>query len=192
MSLLSYDEICELIEQGVIEGASYDDVNSASLDIHLGRYVMQEAAGKIGHTISLKAKQLLPMNRIDLEAGPYHMWPGEFILAQSRELFHLPNNVSAEYKLKSSMARIGLDHLNAGWCDAGWHGSVLTLELKNCTKNFNIELAAGVPIGQMIFFKHADVPANKSYAARGRYNGDKEVSGVKKSPLPLFIPQYQD
>jgi deoxycytidine triphosphate deaminase len=182
MSLLSYTEICELIEQGVIEGASYDDVNSASLDIHLGPHILQEASGKIGHTISLLKKERLPMNRVSIEEASYHLWPGEFILAQSREIFHLPNDVSAEYKLKSSMARIGLDHLNAGWCDAGWNGSVLTLELKNQTKNFNIELVNGVPIGQLVFFRHTPVPADKSYAARGRYNGHLSVSGVVKKP----------
>ena len=36
MSLLSYNEICALIEKGVIQGADLKSVNSASLDIHLG------------------------------------------------------------------------------------------------------------------------------------------------------------
>lgn len=33
------------------------------------------------------------------------LMPGEFILAQSVEVFNLPDDLSAEYKLKSSMAR---------------------------------------------------------------------------------------
>ena len=56
------------------------------------------------------------------------------------------------------MARIGLDHLNAGWCDAGWHGSVLTLELKNCCRSHEIVLTNGDFIGQIIFFSHEEVP----------------------------------
>lgn len=108
------------------------------------------------------------------------MSPGNFILTQSREVFHLPDTISAEYKLKSSMARIGLEHLNAGWCDAGWNGSVLTLELKNMTEAHSILLQEGDAIGQIVFFKHAPVPEDKSYAARGRYNNDKTVMGAKE------------
>jgi dCTP deaminase len=179
MSILSYTELCGLIESGVIEGASYDAVNGASIDIHLGQFVMVEVPS-LNDLKYLNKKSSLNMDRIDLgPAGQYCLAPGEFILAQSKEVFHLPNNISAEYKLKSSMARLGLDHLNAGWCDAGWNGSVLTLELKNVTQGHRIVITEGDRIGQMIFYKHEPVPADKSYAARGSYNGDKTVSGVK-------------
>ena len=174
--LLSYIEICELIEQGVVEGARYEDVNSSSLDIHLGSRLKIEAQPLEVTTISLRNKE--PLKMFDGKFL-YILEPGEFILTESREIFHLPNNISAEYKLKSSMARIGLEHLNAGWCDAGWHGSVLTLELKNMTSFHCISLHEGDAIGQLVFFKHTPVPEDKSYAARGRYNNDKTVTGAK-------------
>ncbi len=174
--LLSYTEICELIEQGVIEGAEYESVNSASLDIHLGGKLKMEKFLFELMLISLRDREPLSMCECSF---PHTLAPGEFILTESREIFHLPNNISAEYKLKSSMARIGLEHLNAGWCDAGWHGSVLTLELKNMTNFHYIELNKGDAIGQLVFFKHTPVPEDKSYAARGRYNNDKTVTGAK-------------
>ena len=34
--ILKYTEICELIEQGVVENAEFRNVNSSSLDITLG------------------------------------------------------------------------------------------------------------------------------------------------------------
>lgn len=173
--LLSYTEICELIEQGVIEGATYESVNSASLDIHLGSKLLKESTANV-KTISLRDRIPLPTHE---RIFPCILEPGQFILTQSREVFHLPNDVSAEYKLKSSMARIGLEHLNAGWCDAGWNGSVLTLELKNMTQSCGILLQEGDAIGQLVFFKHTPVPEDKSYAARGRYNNDKTVTGAK-------------
>jgi deoxycytidine triphosphate deaminase len=77
------------------------------------------------------------------------------------------------------MDRIGLDHANAGWADPGWTGSVLTLELKNLTQETPIRLRPGDPIGQMVFFSCTSVPEDKSYAVRGRYNGDTSVSGIK-------------
>ena len=173
--LLGYNEICELIEQGVIEFADYNCVNSASLDIHIGDHVLLEADE--GSVLVLRDRT--PLKTVQHRL-PFDVLPGEFILASSREVFHLPNNISAEYKLKSSMARIALDHLNAGWCDAGWNGSVLTLEFKNVSNNHSIRLHKGDAIGQIVFFKHSPVPYDKSYEVRGRYNNDKTAQGVKK------------
>lgn len=185
-SLLSYNELQLLIDDGVITKAKPAHVNSASIDIQLGKTILIERPDPklyrngAYRRVSLKNREQLNMIPWDLEReGPYTMSPGEFILAHSVEVFHLPNNISAEYKLKSSMARIGLDHLNAGWCDAGWHGSVLTLELKNQTRSHEIVLESGILIGQVIFFLHNEVPSGKDYSARGRYNNDKSVSGSK-------------
>lgn len=186
MTLLAYPELVPLLENGTIQNAHINCVNSSSIDLSLGRKILIERRSKRGeagidpYVISLKNREALHLDEHDLKYKAYYLQPGEFILAQTEQVFHLPDNISAEYKLKSSMARIGLEHLNAGWCDAGWNGSVLTLELKNMTQDHIIRLDAGVPIGQMVFFKHSPVPASKTYAARGRYNNDKEVKGVKK------------
>ena len=178
--LLSYTQICELIFKGVVKNADFECVNSASLDLRLGDMILEESTFG-SQVIILRDKHHLPTFQKSLkETGFYDLYPGQFILAHSVEVFNLPNNISAEYKLKSSMARIGLEHLNAGWCDAGWNGSVLTLELKNMTQNHVIRLHAGDKIGQIVFFSHTKVPEEKSYSVRGRYNGDKSVSGVKK------------
>jgi dCTP deaminase len=180
MSLLSYLELRDLIDSGVIENSNYDAINSASIDLTLGSIILVEEAVLHNDFKRLNKKASLNVRRVEL--GPeteYTLHPGEFILAQTVEVFNLPNNISAEYKLKSSMARLGLDHLNAGWADSGWFGSVLTLELKNVTRNHTIVLRAGDKIGQMVFFRHTAVPDDKSYAVRGSYNGDKETTGVK-------------
>ena len=178
---LNYTEICELIEQGVVENAEFRNVNSSSLDITLGGETLAEAnplyVGSHIKPISLRDRTPLNMER---RSSPFLLFPGEFVLASSKEIFHLPNNISAEYKLKSSMARIALEHLNAGWCDAGWHGSVLTLELKNMTRYHRILIQEGDLIGQIVFFRHKEVPTEKSYAARGRYNGDLTATEIKK------------
>lgn len=186
MSLLSHDELVELVRKGILEGSNEELVNSASIDIRLGKKILMESASM--QHVSLARKEAPRWEEWDLEKdGPTLILPGQFILAQSLEIFHLPNNISAEYKLKSSMARIGLDHLNAGWCDAGWNGSVLTLELKNVSESNCIELRAGDRIGQMIFFRHQEVPSDRSYAARGRYNNNLEVSGVRPDPRKVII-----
>lgn len=177
MSLLSYNELCELVEQGVITNVTTDMVNSSSIDLTLGREIQCEHRNE--KIISLRDRDILNHQTLSLRMFPYNLEPNEFILAHTQQTFKLPNNISAEYKLKSSLGRIGLNHMTSGWCDAGWHGC-LTLELKNDTQFHTIEIKEGDPIGQMCFYRHALVPPEKSYASRGRYNGDLTVSGVKK------------
>jgi dCTP deaminase len=179
MSLLSYNRLCELVSKNIITNVTKDQINSSSIDITLGRKLLVENIDK-KRLVSLKDRNGLQLDEVILNDDvTMVMAPGQFILAQSEQVFNLPPNISAEYKLKSSMARIGLEHLTAGWCDAGWNGSVLTLELKNMTMQHWIALNYGVPIGQVVFFEHEPVPTERSYAARGRYNGDKEVQGIK-------------
>ena len=192
MSLLSYNNLVHLVEQKVITNVEHDQINASSIDLTLGPNLLIEGrhpdafahklqTGRDGVSgICLRDRDPLFMTAHNLESdGPYDLLPGEFILASTAQIFNLPRNVSAEYKLKSSMARIGLEHLNAGWCDAGWNGSALTLELKNMTRHHAIRIQAGDRIGQVVFFLHAEVPVDRSYAARGRYNGDTSVSGIK-------------
>lgn len=178
MSLLSYNELVKLVEDGVITNVRDGAINASSIDIHLAPKILVE--GNRRKTVSYAKREPLGMYDIDLTAkGGFDIPPGGFLLASSVEMFNLPADISAQYRLKSSMARIGLEHLNAGHCDAGWHGSALTLELKNITQFHTIRLTAGDPIGQMVFFRHEEVPADRSYAARGRYNRDESVSGIK-------------
>ncbi len=98
-------------------------LNPASLDLRLGLYLMVE---------NICDPELI---RVDIsgrtEDDPFMLQPGEFCLAETLELFNIPDDISCQFVLKSSRARSGLNHLLAGWCDPGWHGSRLTLELKN-------------------------------------------------------------
>lgn len=191
--ILSHDQIIsEIIEKGVVENALPENVNSASLDIRLGEFILVESnSHSISHVgyhpkvLSLRQRDALTTERINIkEKGCFILRPGQFVLAQSIEIFHLPLHISAEYKLKSSMARIGLEHLNAGWCDAGWNNSVLTLELRNLTTYHEIELCYGDKIGQMLFYKHEPVDLDNSYARKGTYNGDTTVSSAKPEVTP--------
>jgi dCTP deaminase len=158
-------------------------VNSASIDIRLGRNVMVERAPRTGENsiLDFRRRDKMVMKRVEIDEDKgYILYPGEFILAESHEIFFLPNTISCEYKLKSSMARIALEHLNAGWADAGWNGSVLTLEFKNMSRYHSIKLRPMDAIGQMVFFSHEAVPEDRSYAVRGRYNKDTTVSDIKE------------
>ena len=179
MSLLTHDELIVLVEEGVIQNCDPSQVNAASIDITLGNVVWSEGRSRFNDLIDLAKKETPLMLSWDISDSSFDLSPGEFILASSREVFNLPNNIAAEYKLKSSLARAGLDHLNAGWADPGWHGSVLTLELKNVLQRHTLRIRPGMKIGQMVFFRGESVPDHASYAVRGSYNGDKTATPSK-------------
>ena len=169
--LLTYKEICELIERGVID-APMENVNGASLDITLGEEIMLEASCyPLPHVVKVAKKEQIALTPSKL---PHYLKPNEFLLGVSQETFKLPRNIAAEYKLKSSLARSGLNHLLAGWCDPTWHGK-LTLELHSVLTHQYLELVPGMKIGQMVFWLGADVPDEHSYKNKGQYNGTDTV-----------------
>jgi len=179
--MLSYMQLCEIVDDGVITPVEHDAINASSIDIHLGDEIVVESA-RFGAVVDPHARTNFPQRKISLaeRGGTYDLAPGEFVLAHSVEVFNLPRNISAEFRLKSSGARSGLNNLFACHCDAGWHGSTLTLELHNVLRYTAIRLTAGMRIGQMLFHEHKWVPVDRSYAARGRYNNDRSVQEVKE------------
>ena len=141
-------------------------LNPASLDVRLGPNLM------------IEVRDQLELMRIDIsgrtEDDPYLLLPGEVCLAETIEQFDLPDDVSAEFVLKSSRARDFYGHMLAGWCDPGWHGSRLTLELKNERRYHPLPLYPNLKIGQMVFFRMSAIPL-KSYALTGHYNNHDTV-----------------
>ena len=164
--ILCDHEILDLCNQGMVEGFDPDLINPASLDVRLGDTLLIESA---------QSRDLVQYPLAwHSEANPYEMKPGQFLLAPTRETFNIPDTIAAEFRLKSSRAREGLDQALAVWADPGWHGSVLTLELRNNRQLWPQLLWPGMKIGQMVFHKMSDRPM-RSYALTGRYNGDVSV-----------------
>lgn len=177
--LLTHDEIVKLIDTGVIAHAKKSHVNAASLDVVLGNTLWVEGLPKgLNTVIDLANKDAPAMNKIDLKTS-YDLAPGEFCLADTIEIFNLPNDIAAEFRLKSSAARSGLNAALAMWCDPGWNGSVLTLELFNVLRYHYLRLRPGMKIGQMIFFRGLPVPPHASYATKGQYNNDISATPSK-------------
>jgi len=149
---------------------SENQLNPASYDLLLGELVMVEVP---------ETPKMQPLNIGDCtEANPFWLKPGEFILAQTKELFNIPDEIAAQFVLKSSRAREGVEHLLAGFADPGFHGSVLTLELQNARKLHSVPLWPGMKIGQCVFYELSGKP-EVSYAIKGHYNKDKTVTASK-------------
>jgi len=160
--ILSDFQIAQLIEQGMIENHLPELINPASLDLRLGNTIMIESAA---------SHDMIP---VDISKSsrdqPYELVPGQFILADTMESFNMPEDIAGLFFLKSSRAREGYENLHAGYADPGWHGSTLTLELKNSRQLQRLPIWPGLKIGQMVFFKMSAIPAT-SYAVVGHYNG---------------------
>lgn len=187
--LLSYNRLVKLVEDGVIN-ADPENINGASIDVRLGGNFKIESHE--GGTVKLYDKQSPSMTSLSVDSGTIILPPGEFILAETVEVFNLPNSLSGLFLMhlgKSSPARsgldvsmAGLDHAHAGWCDPGWHGSTLTLELKNILQYHSLELKPGMKIGQVVIYESEEVPEEASYKAKGQYNNQKgaqESKGVR-------------
>lgn len=164
-------EILDLIEgSNMVERYHPRMINPASIDVRLG------------DRLQVEQRWSSELRTIDISGTtpwrPYLLRPGRFVLAETIELFNLPDHIAAQFVLKSSRAREGLQHLLAGWCDPGWHGSVLTMELKNVRRLHPVPIYRGMPIGQMKFERMSARPA-ASYAETGRYNNDRQVQGSK-------------
>jgi dCTP deaminase len=145
-----------------------EQLNPASYDVTLGStIILEERTGF--RTIDISHAT---------EDSPYWLTPGEFCLAETQETFNLPDNVAAQFKLKSSRGREGYQHMLAGYCDPGWHGSKLTLELKNATQWNDLPLWPGLKIGQLVFDAML-LPCERSYRVTGRYNRDAAVTASK-------------
>ncbi len=166
--LLTYTELKELVDAGHIENVPDENINGGSIDLTLAPGFWVESGDSI-RPVDLSQKESPRM--IFHDGDKLILTPGEFCLAATEQIFHLPDDIAAHYMLKSSLARAGLGHLFAGYADPTWHGSALTLEFKNELTRHALKLNAGMKCGQIVFFKGTSkVPQERSYAARGQYN----------------------
>ena len=153
-------------ESGLVEPFLPEMINPASIDVTLGNKILSE--GLICGPEALRTRWVEHELADDEE---YILTPGAFILAHTREFVRIPVNLEANFQLKSSRGREGLDHLLAGYIDPGFHGQI-TLELTNVNQRHNLTLKPGMRIGQLRFGRLKEVPL-RSYAKTGRYMNDE-------------------
>lgn len=113
------------------------------------------------------------------------LFPGEVILATTREFLKMPRDVVADLKLKSSLGRLWLNHSLSGWIDCNFQGQV-TLELQNLGP-YPRTLTTGMRIAQLIFMAMESAP-DIAYGERGRghYQGQ---TGATKAWSEQFFPR---
>jgi dCTP deaminase len=134
-------------------------VNPASVDLTLGQSYI-DLATEEEHALT----------------GPICLAPGEAILATTAEFIRLPSIYAATVYLKSSMARLGLDHALAGWVDPGFEGT-LTLELHS---HRTIELR---PCQRVIQLVLSVMESRPQTGYDGRYQGQRGPTMARIQPV---------
>lgn len=180
---LSYTELCELVERGVVEGVGIDAINSNSINVTLGNKFLLERPSVNGvggiHYRPLEFSKRESPAFLEVEGGVI-LAPGAFCLAALVEKINLPSNLTCSVMLRSSAARMGIEHSYAGFGDSGYSGN-LTLELKNFLQYHSIHLRGGDKICQLVFHHCTPVPDGKCYARTGaKYCGDTGPQPIKQ------------
>lgn len=106
------------------------------------------------------------------------IYPGEFYILSTVERIKFADDIVGFVQGRSSIARLGINIHAAGFCDAGFEGTI-TLEVTNFTK-FPISIPKGTRIGQMVFARaqsKAEVPYNKKKDSK--YNGQSGPTTTK-------------
>jgi len=176
---LNHDQIEEFIASGYMLDTDPSCVNAASLDVRLGDTILMEVnpSFRAKKSVDYRKRERLEMCEYKLPESGVSIAPGQVFLAHTVEQCNFPEDVAALFRIKSSMGRMFMEHMDAGWVDPGFHGS-LTLEFKNESQYHSILLRPGDRIGQLIFMRGDPVSEDKSYRAKGNYNGSVSVVQV--------------
>ena len=182
-------------ENGMISPYNPDRVNPASYDLALADiiFVEREQSEFIRsclrwHELDLSKycnditprewrEEIARVTELDVSScknmdSVYLLEPGQFILASVAERLKLPRNIEAEFCLKSTSARSGLQQLMANYADPGYEGN-LTLELLNVSSSY-VPIWPGMLIGQYKF-NSLDAMPLQDYSQTGHYQGDEKA-----------------
>ena len=158
-----------LVERGDIRNTYEGAINPASINLRLGdtfkRIKQDQPYIKLGEAIEYEDVEVID--------GHVLIFPGEFMLATTKEWIRVPITAAAFVQGRSSIGRAALTVQNAGFVDPGFEGHI-TLELKN-DGPVPIVLYSGYPVTQLVYMEAKD--ASKGYD--GKYFGQVEATGSR-------------
>lgn len=181
--MLSDVDIKHCLKNGGLEIDPLDNpdlqIQPASVDLTLSnRFIipslpMNYTNGETPHIISKSIELFNPDDT-------FQIYPGDFVLACTRERVKIPSTLAARVEGRSSLGRLGLIiHLTAGFIDPGFEGQI-TLELANLSR-CAISLTPGMRISQLCLFELKTKCERPYGAERGsKYVGDQSGPELSK------------
>ncbi len=172
MTVLSDIDVQQRIEAGdfhATRGTGKElAIQPASMDLHLGRQIKYPAK-RDDEPVSVDKEETYP-EYASVDTPRPLVREGSFALATTQEEIRIPKNTVGLLHGRSSVGRLGLFIENAGLIDPGFSGQV-TLELTNVV-DYDIELVAGMRIGQITFHEMKTAPqVGYSEYNSSKYNG---------------------
>jgi len=159
------------LSRGMIQPFVPEQLNPGSYDVTLSDKILIENSSR--QSDAGPSRWVMK----DIGSEPYLMRPNEFVLASIQELIRVPEDMEAEFCLKSSRGREGYNHVLSGYIDSGYEGNI-TLEIQNCSRFVKLPLYPGLRIGQ-IRFAYMNATPEAPYNVVGRYHMDTEVTPSK-------------
>lgn len=159
---------------GLIEPFHEEQINPASYNLKIG------PNAKIDRPYGWEDIDLLRYSK----DRPLMIAPGALILCDVLETVRIPRENEAQVILRSSAARAGWDHANAGYVDPGYQGR-LTLEFVNCRRHIHLPLYPGLELVQLRICS-LDIKPERHYGHTGRYQNAERVEACKDETIGQF------
>jgi dCTP deaminase len=185
--LLSRRDILTQIRRGRLRfdpKITESQVSQVSVDLHIGRRFSKFK--DIDQISCITAVRVDPSiwGALDIweetEAESFVIRPREFVLAQTLESVHMPNDLGGLIEGRSRYARLGIGmHVTAPKIDPGFEG-VIALEVFN-NGSLPIELVAGkdTPAQLMLFKLSRPLTEKELYGA-----GEEDIFQGQATPIP--------
>lgn len=146
--VLSDNEIRALVEtEQLLTPFDEDRLQAVSYDISSGDVIVAYQVFNSSVDLRNNEQIRLATREVNISKG-YHIKPGEYILVKTREKFHIPANLTAHVRPRTTFTKIGLllsaQHMNPNFT------GYLYLGLYNATPNI-IDIYPDLTIGQMVF-----------------------------------------
>ena len=191
MSVLSDGAIKRYLDSGIIViEPAIKRINPASVDVTLGDTVMsvnRDGIGEINTKEAYPTGILSPVTINKMIGLVIH--PGEHYLATTVERFILPAILSMYIIGKSTVGRLGLVPVTAGYIDPGFHGQI-TLEIYN-VGNVGIRVFPGMFFAQAVIFE-LDQPAEVPYNMRTTSLYKDQTGATAPKTTNLYPPGWFD
>jgi len=176
--ILSDKTIQEKLKKGEISIKPFkkEFLQPASYDLHLDKYFLVFDKENIGMIDVKKKPEKFMREIVANESKGFIIHPGEFVLANVKEITGVNSKHVGRLEGKSSLGRIGLIiHATAGFLDPG-NNLRLTLELANVSP-VPIKIYPGMKIAQ-IAFEELTTECERPYGSKelnSKYVGDMKV-----------------
>lgn len=150
-------ELTKWAMNGGLDPFNYDCVNPASIDLRWsGRF-----RAPVGFAVEAWS-EVCELDQLVLTSN-------KLMLLDTLEVVTMPPDHCGMIALKSSMGRMGLEHMHAGFIDPGFRGTI-TLEM--CVVSpWKVTLVKGQRIVQLMLMKMSSPPI---HLYSGRYQGDMQ------------------